>query len=586
MSELVEPADRPDAAAPSDVPATTSLTFPKQRVRALVHAWLILDFFTESRHSGQPSSSLTTTIFGQAFLALVFAALFFPDTPAGAFAAANLSISTLLVGIGHLGDDRGASRLRADRVLVSTSPLSAGAILAARTWHASFYVCLLTIGMALPPAILCAFLPGQGLATVPAYLGLACVCSALFTSALALLLRAFERAFGIARAQLVGGTLKALLLFGGLVAFALCARQLRLGREHLSIPSWMLQAWPPFHAGRALAGHLDGALILLAAFALLGLLVLPLVSEREGSASARVGHNRFLAAMTRHFAGANPPLHAIASFTSAMLYRSAAFRGRVLPLFGMPAGMWLLAFLDHDPATAQRLHALTAQLPGVYLPFLIGFLCVGDEPRARWIFATCPDLPIDKVRHGIAIALTTHVLVPVHAILLVVSIPNVGWLRALATSALALGMAILVGRAILRSFTDVPFSGTTAPPATEFGGLLTVALALTLVGLAAAALPVTLALVAGVGMLAGAYLSLRRRRRDPQPRQPVPERYRAPADPAEAVPTDPLAPPSPLESRAAAAPQPPSLHRELRAIVTLYVVVSILPLALGWLLGR
>jgi hypothetical protein len=56
---------------------------------------------------------------------LELAALFFPDTPAGAFAAANLSVSTLLVGIGHLGDDRGANRARADRVLVSTSPLPA-----------------------------------------------------------------------------------------------------------------------------------------------------------------------------------------------------------------------------------------------------------------------------------------------------------------------------------------------------------------------------------------------------------------------------------------------------------------------------
>ncbi|MEZ5964448.1 MAG: hypothetical protein R3F56_11430 [Planctomycetota bacterium] len=34
------------------------------------------------------------------------------------------------------------------------------------------------------------------------------------------------------------------------------------------------------------------------------------------------------------------------------------------------------------------------------------------------------------------------------------------------------------------------------------------------------------------------------------------------------------------------APEPPSLKRELRAILTLYVVVSLLPLFLGWFLAR
>lgn len=32
-------------------------------------------------------------------------------------------------------------------------------------------------------------------------------------------------------------------------------------------------------------------------------------------------------------------------------------------------------------------------------------------------------------------------------------------------------------------------------------------------------------------------------------------------------------------------PEPPTLRRELRAVLTLYVVIAILPLLLGWCLG-
>lgn len=505
--------DAPPDASPagvSDVPATTSLTFPAQPVRAVVHAWLILDFFGDARRSGQPSSTLTTTIFGQAFLALVFAALLFPDTPPGAFAAANLSLSTLLVGIGHLGDDRGAGRVRADRVLIAASPLPARAVLAARVLHASFYVCLLTVGMALPPAILCAFLPGQSAITVPLYVALACVCAGLFTSALALVLRLLDRLLGAARAQLAGGTLKALLLFSGLIAFATCARLLDQGPHALPIPQAALAAWPPYHAGRVVAGHFDALAVLGVAAVALALLVLPFAREREDRAARRAGSSRVLTAMNRHLARGRAPLLGVASFTSLMLYRSAGFRGRVLPLFGLPAGMWLLAFLNQDPATADRLHALAAQLPGIYLPFLIGFLGVGDEPRARWLFGTCPELAAGTIRRGIAIALATHVLVPVHVVLFALGVPTVGWARALATTALALGLAVVVARITLRRVTDVPFSAAAGSEGPEFGGLLTTALALTLVGLGAAALPVAGALACGAAVLVVAYAGLRK----------------------------------------------------------------------------
>jgi hypothetical protein len=492
------------------VPPTVSLTFPRHPIRALVHAWLILDFFADNRRSGQPSSSLTSTIFGQAFLALVFAAVLFPDVPPAAFAAANMSLSTLLVGIGSLGDETVAARMRADRALVAVSPLPARAVLAARALHASFYVCLLTIGMALPPAILLAFLPGHGFTSVPPYLVLACACAGLFTGALALLLRALTRWLGAARAALLGGTLKALLLFGGLLAFAFSARALRSESQDTTLPAWLAAIWPPVFGGRAIAGDVNAWLWFTIAAAVLVLVSLPLAKDPELTAARNVGTPRLLAVLNAHLAARNPVLHGVAAFSSAMLYRSAGFRSKVLPLFGLPAGMWLLAYFDRDGQAAERLLAVAAQLPGVYLPFLCAFLGAGDEPRARWVFATAPNVAPALLRRGLAIALTTHVLLPVHVILFAASVPAVGWVRALATSTLALGLAMFIARLTLRAWTEVPFSSEVEGDGLEFGSLLTFAIALTLVGLGAAALAWWLALPLGLVVFLLAYLSLRR----------------------------------------------------------------------------
>jgi hypothetical protein len=68
--------------------------------------------------AGGASSTLTTTIFAQSFLALVFARCSIRTTPPVPFAAANLCLSTLLVAIGALGDDARPNRRRADEVLV------------------------------------------------------------------------------------------------------------------------------------------------------------------------------------------------------------------------------------------------------------------------------------------------------------------------------------------------------------------------------------------------------------------------------------------------------------------------------------
>jgi hypothetical protein len=126
------------------------------KILTLVHAWLVLDFFGEARRTGGSASTLTTTIFSQSFLALVVAALLYPEPPPVPFAAANLSLSTLLVALGALDAEQPQRRRLADRVLLDTAPLGRQTVAAARALHGAFAVVLLTVGMALPPAVLLA----------------------------------------------------------------------------------------------------------------------------------------------------------------------------------------------------------------------------------------------------------------------------------------------------------------------------------------------------------------------------------------------------------------------------------------------
>ena len=126
-----------------------------QRALALVRVWLLLDFFGESRRRNQPGSTLTSTIFTQSFIALVIAAVLFDERARTvSYAAANLSLSTILVGMGLLADPQRSGRRLADRMLIATAPLGRATLPMARAMHGAFHITLVTTGMAIPPAIL------------------------------------------------------------------------------------------------------------------------------------------------------------------------------------------------------------------------------------------------------------------------------------------------------------------------------------------------------------------------------------------------------------------------------------------------
>jgi hypothetical protein len=569
------------------------MTTGRGKTLALVRAWLVLDFFGEARRAGKGhASSLTTTIFSQAFLAFVVAALLYGDTPPVPFAAANLCLSSLLIAIGALGDDSRPERHAADQLLLQTAPLSRWTVVLARAGHAAFATLLVTIGMALSPAILLA-LATHDVLQLPGYLLAACLCSALATGALGVLARAGHRWLGSNRTALLLGSLKALVLGGGLVLFALGLTRLRGTAAELPIGRIGAELLPPYQLARWLAAPVGevwrlGAVIAAGALLLAAAAALPRTADAARARAARPGLAlRLLRAMT-------PPgrTRALAEFTAVQMWRSAGFRARVLPLLGVPAAMVALAVRggngdgDSDGANDFVLTCVLVQLPAIYLPFLVMFLPRADQPGTRWVFDHAPALDLACVRDGVWRAVVTHVLVPVFVLALLAP-PT--WGAALPPTLFAFGVAVFAARAATRALHDVPFTaeddGGGSP---ELGALFAGAIVLGGLGAAfALVVPPSWRWPTALVVLAAAILSLR-------PRWSARAAQAREASVADVVRADGAAPgasaaAAPATSQAAAddedpatAPRPPAtLARELRAIATLYALLCVLPLLVG-----
>lgn len=452
-----------------------------RRITALAHAWLMLDFFGESRRNGENSSTLTTTIFGQSTLGFIFAALLFPDTPAVAFCAANLSLSTLLVGIGVLGQPARADRARAGEVLVRTAPLPRSALAAARALHGMFYVALITIGLALPPAILSYWITGHRLWIVPAYLAIACCLSGIVSGTLSLVVVTASRWLGPARGQLVNGTLRAALIGGGFVACAVCLRHLQGTVDELPLPRWLIDAWPPYWGARLLGDPAHGAgWIALLVGSLVTLFALAALAERASRAAAgrRGAGPGLLARLDRRLASGGPLLGVVA-FTSSMLCRSPSFRSKVLPIFGLPLAMVLLAFVEPDPGGSRLLLGMTLQFPAIYLPFLVAFLAQAERPGLAWVFATSPEAGIGLGRRAALLSLSSHVLLPAHLVTLTVMLlAGIAPLLSLSLALFALASGILVAGLATRSLDAVPFTDDREGVQLDIGRLMVPALVL------------------------------------------------------------------------------------------------------------
>ena len=459
-----------------------------QKVRLLVHTWLVLDFFGESRRDGREGSALTTAIFGQSFAAFLLAAIMFePALGLVPFAAANLSLSTVLVGIAALADPASEARRLADRQLFLTAPMGRWTVPIARALHAFLRTGFLAFGVSIPPAILCAFLREGSVWCVPAYLGLAVLLAALAAGALQVFVRGVTRFFGELRAALAAGTLRALLfalLFGG---FVVGLPALRRGADSLPVGRDVLAGWPPFQAARWLAdpSRLDAA-GLLVGLAVGLLLIDAWIGDGAHDRATRRGRRArrsLLDRLEQSFAGEGR-LRAMTAWTSVMLFRSAAFRARVLPLVGLPAAMIAVTFASEDSTGREMLLGVAMLLPAIGLPFLIAFLPRAEQEGADLVFRTSPAATLELAREGALIALALRVLLPLAGIggIVLLAVDRVP-VRALGLSAFAFGVAVLAAALALRRLESVPFTAPDDDPGgLELGALVPPAILFAFVG--------------------------------------------------------------------------------------------------------
>jgi len=554
---------------------------PRARVQitSLVRAWLLLDFFGDARRSGnQQGSSLTTTIMWQALVALVFAALLYPDVAPVPFVAANLCLSTLLIGIAALGDEERPLRRAADDGLIATSPMSRTAVVIARSAHAAFHLVLLTCGMALPPAILHAYLRGDALQGL-GYVAAAIACSGLAMALLATLRLAFERLVGGARTALLMGSVKAVLLGGGFVLFALGLRTLQATADALPIGRGGAELLPMYHAARWLAEPSAESWRVLVWLAVGAALLLASVALQRTASSRRTRASTGgpLRGLVRRLADRGPRL-GIAEFVATSMWRSAGFRARVLPLLGLPAGMVFLtigAERDNDFVFL----CLLLQLPAIYLPFLIAFLPRADHAGTGWVFAHAPGIDLRTVQDATWRALVTHVLVPVHVVALVLMVAvGPDRLDRAAASLFAFALAVLASERMARTIDRVPFTDDReADRGLELGALMAGALVLGALGTAFGGwLPPLLRWPAAALALVLAALQLRRR---PAAATDAPVSFagQQPEPAAEATIDRQQEPPQVPSSQATTH----AIRGELRAIAVLYGVLSLLP----WMIG-
>ncbi len=541
-------------------------------IRALVGAWLVLDFFGDARKTGGNSSTLTTTVFSQSFLSLGVAALLYPEIPPVPFTAATLSVVTLLVATGCFDTEQPANRRAADRVLQATSPLGRLPFALARTMHAAFSLLLVTVGMALSPAILLACHEGDPW-KVPAYIALACACTALAASSLSVVLRIARRIMGTHGAALVAGTGKAAVLAFGVALFALSLSALSKDASALPMGRIGAEMLPPYHAAKILhdpVGESWRAMPWLCVGALL-LLLSVLVSEPENDRSRRVPPRGAMARLDRRLAGA-PEDAAITAFCATMLWRSPSVRARVLPLLGVPAAIAFLALRSGDAQSASLFIAMALQFPAIYMPFVIAMARQSDVPDGRWIFDSAPRISLLRTQRAAAIALITRVLLPVHAVLFALLLATTDrpmWIALLCCYSFCVGGAVT--RLMTRELDDVPFSRDDPQTALDLGNLTVWALALAGAAALVASAELPLLATATVAAVAAIVYALR------PSRDAVLARSAQEPRPAAMPNLRPAAP------QAMAIAQ--SLRRELAALAALYLVLCVLPLLIGLFLG-
>ena len=367
--------------------------------------------------------------------------------------------------------------------------------------------------MALAPAILSYWVSGGHLWVVPAYLLMACALAGLVAATLSLAVGIAARFAGPGRAELIGATGRGLLLAGTFLGFALCMR-------HSAAPPTTCRS----AAGRRSAGPAIGARGCCTTRSAPGAsarrwsarvwvlyVALALLQRAPRSTAARGRRVGWLARLDRRLVG-DGPLLALTAFTSALLYRSAGFRAKALPILGLPAAMVGLTMWDAPAAHRMILLGVALQLPAAYMPLLVAFLPEADEEGTRWIFTTCPaDTGPELARRAALVSLSTHVLLPAQLVAAVVLLfSDIAVVPLVALVTFSFGASVLVTAVALRELPCIPFTDETEGTSIEMQSLIWSAVVMAIVGACFAVISPNLwALIPGVALTVVAFRLLR-----------------------------------------------------------------------------
>ena len=569
---------------------------------ALVESWLILDFFADARRRGRVDggATLTTGIFTQSFIAFLFAALLFDRSISHtAFAAANLSLTSLMIAFTLFAEPPSRDRRIADRTLIGTAPGGMSVWRSASILHGSFFVLLITTGLAIPGAVLSAWLAddaASGGVTFVVHVLAALLCGGVVAGFVQLVLKAATAWTSPEGAALTAGSVRAALLGAGFAAFAAFIPFLDDGIDSLPLPRFLVSAWPAFIGAQWAASPWDASRpgILLAA--LVGLFALGAIVSRLESNATR-GQRPTTAPLGRLSATLTKPggaqLLGAAAFTGIMLLRSAGLRARVLPLFGLPIAMaGLVVFHAEDLDAQLPMLGAILQFPAIYMPFLVLFLPSADEPRANHIFETAPIAPSTRnrlARRASLAALATRILLPASLLggALVLAV-GVDVLQALSMAAFGFGLSILATELHLLRLRGMPFTLAPEPGRNgenDLGGMVFTALVLAALGGGHATVADSwfgLATAAGVAALGVSRLIAHGHDADTTTAATR-------ADPTDQVDAEPVGDEEETEAHepdSSLEPAPErSLRGELRAVLALYGFIAILPLLVGFLVG-
>lgn len=424
------------------------------QVRALLHAFLLSDFFGVSSRQ-QAGSALAAGALFQAGLASAAGAILYLALPPFQLAVAGLTLVAVLTAL-VMGPEAGAVlRLSQDRL--AGQPVSRGTARTAAAVHALLYIVLGTSGAAIPIAVFTGCAAGSALVGLLTYF--AALHQTLFFAAV---VAGLEALLGASRrlapwrpmvAFLTGTMLVGILLLG--------IRPLPELRAAIDTNPGFLYIFPvAWFAAEAVAP------------AILTDPLLPMLALAGTAAAMVLGAcAALLPAATSGFVASRNPLRNIFErffvkssekatfhFMLDVLPREGDRALRAGPIFAFPAGLLVVGSAIRDAEERRLFVHVLLFVVNAFLPAAVLLLARSPHAAARWVFDLAPLDNPRALRSGMFKAGIVSIIIPLFTVLEGADIMLSGFATAALHAPLVfLAMLFVLDRAILQLPDPFPF---------------------------------------------------------------------------------------------------------------------------------